>query len=282
MQPALLFASLAGVSVLVGVLEQPPQCQEDRGRSVRVLFERRPAGWFSLADDKQAPAEFPSRWTVAFDGRNLGQITTVDPGWSSEYMWTYPRDRLLNVVGEAPTVRPSDQLFEGWCAASSQRPLVVVSRPNVVDPSRWRRDEPTKDTRDQLFDEFKKHAGHQVNCPADAEKPVDFPYTVMHLVQLGNYSDQLGRRLVAVSLDPKLNMCDGPSEPAWRPNWFMLPEGGYPPVFLGAGLWLVDAGDYDADGHSEAIFWFTGYNRDGYVLFTDDYATRVEYLWNYH
>jgi hypothetical protein len=276
-----LFAAVAA-SVLVGVLEQP-QCKEDLGRSVRVLFQKSPAGWASLAEPKRAPAPLPSIWTVAFSGQRLGQIVTLDPGWSSEYAWTYARDRLLNVIGEAPTVRTSGSQFGGWCASPSLRPLVVVSQANVADPSRWKRAEPEKNTRDRVFGEFKTRSGRQVICPDEAEKAVDFHYTVKHLVQLANYADLLGRRLVAVSLDPKLIKCDGPSEPTWRPNWFMLPGDEQPPVFLGEGLWLVDAGDYDADGHSEVIFWFSGYNRDGYVLFTGgDYTNRVEYLWSYH
>ncbi len=72
-----------------------------------------------------------------------------------------------------------------------------------------------------------------------------------------------------------MNKCDGPSEPAWWPNCFIVPADAHHPAFLGEGLWLVDAGDYDGDGRSEVIFWFSGYNRDGYVLFTDDWTNRV-------
>jgi hypothetical protein len=102
----------------------------------------------------------------------------------------------------------------------------------VADPSRWKRAEPEKNTRDRVFGEFKTRSGRQVISPDEAEKAVDLHYTVKHLVQLANHADLLGRRLVTVSLDPKLNKCDGPSEPAWRPNWFMLPGDEQPPVSL--------------------------------------------------
>jgi hypothetical protein len=136
--------------------------------------------------------------------------------------------------------------------------------------------------RDAVFAEFSSHAGRQLSCPVDAEKAVDFRYTVRNVVQLTCYADVGGRRLVAVSLDPNQNGGDGPSESAWWPNWFMVHPDGQAPVFLGNGLWLVDAGDYDRDGQSELIFWFSGYNRDGYVLFAGDSGRRVDYLWNYH
>lgn len=35
------------------------------------------------------------------------------------------------------------------------------------------------------------------------------------------------------------------------------------------GLMLLDAGDYDEDGHSELVFALSLYNRGGCVLFSD-------------
>ena len=47
-------------------------------------------------------------------------------------------------------------------------------------------------------------------------------------------------------------------------------------------LILVDAGDYDADGESEAVFFISGYNEDGYALFYDSFQKSVMWTWNYH
>jgi hypothetical protein len=53
--------------------------------------------------------------------------------------------------------------------------------------------------------------------------------------------------------------------------------------YIGQGLELVDAGDYDMDGHSELLFWSSAYNRDGYVLFPSNLAaTPTTFQWNYH
>jgi hypothetical protein len=136
--------------------------------------------------------------------------------------------------------------------------------------------------RRRLFPAFKAKAGRVARCPSDPESPVDFDYSVKDLEVLTGYVDARGRQLVAVGLAAKLNGCDGPTEPAWWANWFLVRRKGEAPALIGDGLWLVDAGDYDHDGRSEVLFWFSGYNRDGYVLYADDFGTRVEYLWNYH
>lgn len=275
-------AFLAAAEVLVGVLENP-QCKPKPTRAVRVMFARTGTGWTPLTGESEnAAAPFPTSWTVALDGRSVGTISTTDPGWKGQHTWSYPRDRLLDLVGSAPAAPNRKKRFDGWCEAPADRPLVVVSRPFFTDPAGWKRVGPSDDLRERVFPQFKARAGRQVNCPKDPETSVEFEYSARHLVLLAGYADKQGRRLVAVSLNPKLNGCDGPTEPAWWPNWYLLPADGGQPVFLGEGLELVDAGDYDHDGRSEVIFWYSGYNLDGYVLFADEFASRVEYLWGYH
>jgi len=45
---------------------------------------------------------------------------------------------------------------------------------------------------------------------------------------------------------------------------------------------LLDVGDYDKDGKSEVLFWSSGYNEDGYVLYYDDFRKKVPFKWHYH
>jgi len=47
-------------------------------------------------------------------------------------------------------------------------------------------------------------------------------------------------------------------------------------------LELVDVGDYDGDSKSEAIFFVSGYDEDGYALFYDCFKKSVWYTWHYH
>ena len=73
--------------------------------------------------------------------------------------------------------------------------------------------------------------------------------------------------------------CDGPVSEDWYSHWFIMKD---EPVLLGRGFEFVDAGDYDADGSSEVLFWYSGYNYDGYTLFYQDFTKCVHYRWDYH
>ena len=106
-----------------------------------------------------------------------------------------------------------------------------------------------------------------------------FAYDASDLVFSSSYQDRIGRKLVVVGRDPGRYTCDGPPEPAWATHSFILQDD---VQYLGRDLSLVDAGDYDADGPSEVLFWYSGYNDDGYTLFYDGLRKHVDYHWNYH
>jgi hypothetical protein len=82
-----------------------------------------------------------------------------------------------------------------------------------------------------------------------------------------------------ISLDPRGNSCDGPRAEAWATHTFLLDDG---IRYLGSRLSIVDAADYDGDGASEVLFWYSGYNEDGYTLFYDGFQKHVAYHWKYH
>jgi hypothetical protein len=52
--------------------------------------------------------------------------------------------------------------------------------------------------------------------------------------------------------------------------------------YLGSGMFLVDAGDYDSDGKSELVFCINSDNRGGYRIYYDDFKKTAEFEFRYH
>ena len=52
--------------------------------------------------------------------------------------------------------------------------------------------------------------------------------------------------------------------------------------YIGVGIDLIDAGDYDGDGHSEFVFKYRGYNLDGYEMFMMILIVRLSSNESYH
>jgi hypothetical protein len=287
---ALLLAVAPGLPILaqssrpvVAVLESP-ECDEDGTTwKVHPLFGLAANGWVAL-NTAEASRPFDLRdvtWTVAFDGRNRGPVRSIDPGFTTDYAWTYPRDRRLTVqpVPRPPVVPNAKGAFDGWCAPKT-RPLVLVAPANFEDPDRWKPFRPTSAVRDSLFVDFRKAVGKVVHCPGNSEKGAPFDYSPANVLVVKGYQDRAGRRLVALKLkDDKKNWCDGPPDDAEGPQWFLLSDSVH---VLGANFELVDAGDYDLDGKSDLLFWYSGYNNDGFTLFYGGLAKHVDFRWSYH
>ena len=274
----------AGSPSVLGVLESP-QCNEKDGVRVRALFAKSEGKWVSLSTEVAGRSFLRTKmeWAVIYEGKKLGSLETNDPGFSTEYPWTYPRDRVLNPTpGQSlPAIKNVDQRFHGWCSTPADRPLIVISNGLVVDPSKWAPSTLSVKEKERLFGAFKKTAGRAFVCPNNAEVPVSFRYTMKHVEFFNCLKDKNGRQLATMRLRPvnESETCDGPLETAWDQHTFLL-SGGV--TYLGVGLELVGAGDFDGDGQSELLFWHSGYNEDGYLLFSSGLKHKAKYLWGYH
>ncbi len=281
--PLIFTPHLRAKPIIVAVLEQP-QCKPHSPMAVRILFSKKGEKWLALDNAATAKTFDMSHitWTVAFDGRNLGDLKTFHPGFAIPYEWTYRRDRLLGISPnqEIPRIQNKEKEFQGWCSAPDYRPLVLVNEPNYKDPSAWRPFRPDGSCKKLLFTKFKAVVAVAHNCLNIQEnKTSPFNYTARDLIIYKGYQNKAGEQLISIGLDSKQYNCDGPIETAWTPHWFLM---GKEITYVGNHLSLVDAGDYDNDGKSEMMFWYSGYNKDGYTLFRDDFKNRFDYHWNYH
>jgi len=275
--------------VLLGILEDSPghYAGAPHYRDVRVVFRRVGDQWeafpCSCTDEdclKSMAANFPAQvnWTIVFDGRNLGQVTARTPSTFDFYSAVGQQQ----IIGDSapPTVGRSSVQFGGFLGQSVYRPLVAVSQPNYRDPEGWK---PGKLPTESLLaarKAFRQRFSNLENCTkTDRDRPVSWLYPSVNIQLQKAYVSNHNWFLVELSLSG--NRCEGPPDDAFAPQWFVIDaERGV--RWFGSEMELVDAGDYDNDGHAEQVFSMDGYNRGGYKLFYDDFRHSAVFEFSYH
>lgn len=285
---ALALAALAcqAEPTQIGVVEQP-QCAEIPAERARVMFVEAEGGWRSVNADEHAPVPKVEglNWTIGFNGKALGRLTLKDtsPGVPRQSDVFFERDKLYKPFGKITQIPNPAHLFEGWCAAPTARPLVIVSKPQVANPAEWKAVEAAADIRHQLYPPLRLVLGRTqvMHCTdGQGKKSLPFVYKETDLIPGRAYRSRSGDMLLSIGLDAQKYGCDGAPGAEWSTHWFFLHQGEID--FIGNEMELVDAGDYAGDGKTEFLFWKSGYDNDGYVLIFDDLRQEVSYMWSYH
>ncbi len=284
---ALSLSTHAKEEMIVGVLEEP-QCKDGGGIYVRALYAKVDSAWQPLNTAAASAGRIPPKttWVVSLRGKRIGHVETEDPGFSTEYDWTYPRERLLSVVSAPgiPSVPNQSGSFAGWCTSPRIRPLVVLRGGNASDPDNWKPFVPSQRLASKLFVDFKARNGEAFICQdPSGDAGVPFGYREKNVYVMGGYKNAKGLQLVTLAFKPRKDKCDGLDD-GWNTQTFLV---GDKTIYVGANVTFVDSGDYGANGTSELLFWYSGYNKDGYILLSprpdipSEYL-RSEYLWHYH
>jgi len=278
--------------ILLGIAEDPsdwtpsPLISKTEPR-VRILFHKEKDKWIALdSNDKQKDLALERvGWTIAFDGNNLGSLTTVDnirlrhPDCGS----CFSRDKIFRVenINKFPRLGNKSKRFSEWMGIPQNRPVVLVNAPNYKDKEKWKQFNPDKNILSRIFPKLKDTMGETYHCNGplnwDAAK---FIPTIKDVELYRSYKNINGKVLISAGISKRhLENCDGPVGPGSYPIWFYL---GQDIKFVGYELDLLDVGDYDSDGKVEFIFHYSGYNSDGYTLFDNDFEQRYDYKWGYH
>jgi hypothetical protein len=181
-----------------------------------------------------------------------------------------------------PTVGKRSTDFAGWAGVAVHRPLVAVSRPQFKDPQAWKPAHLSRALVVALRGEFRKRFPKVKNCasPDDSvERPWRYRDSDIRITKAYSSTDHWA---VAETTLHEYR-CDGLLDDgsAFDVHWFVIGPGGAIRT-LGAGMWLVDSGDYDGDGRSELLFSIDGYNLGGYRLYYDELKKSVEFAFHYH
>jgi hypothetical protein len=273
---------------LVGILEDNPgqYAGDPHYRDVRVVFRRDKMGWTAFPSNcpnqsclKSIATQFPAqvKWTVVFDGKNVGEVESRTPP-SFDFYATVGQQVIVG-TSDVPTVGKPSADFSGFQDEPVLRPLVAVSKANYSDPENWKPTNPTPEiiaaVRQSYLSRFPKIA----NCIART------------IGRENSRSASLGEAISIQKLygsnrnwflvEAQSRYCDGGAIREFSSRWFVITPERHA-QYLGSSMWLVDAGDYDNDGKSELIFSIDDYNRGGYKLFYDDFSRSAIFEFGYH
>ena len=253
-------------------------------RVVMPAFEKDDSGWRIVT----AFFLHKMKWTIAFDGKNLGEVETEAQsrqGDSNQGGPPYSREKLaiLTSIAGIPTIGQPSEKFTGVTGILGplkvRRPLMVVSKPYFKDPDGWKRVQLQDEIVRLVRQGFRKQYPHVDRCKNEEIAEHDWKFPDSALMFDATYASNKHAFLVGLRLNA--GDCgwggqpDDPLDP-WVDQWFVVAAdrsvrriGGYEQ--------LVDAGDYDNDGISEFVFFSTRSERtDAYDLVYDNFQKRVD------
>lgn len=271
---------LRDAETTIGVLESV-NTGGRRAHHARILFRKAGAEWKAylpeMTDEAALKASLDAlpetvSWTVAFDGRSLGALTSKRP--SSIQLYAEVGTHLVDAAAKIPTVGAPETRFAGFVDEGPvYRPLVLTSSAHVADPEQWK---PHTATAKELA-LVKEALGKQFSLSSQALSRASVRAVRAYKSRTN------GATLVSVNVT---KIAELPIEAATESD---DPE--YLLTFvirnaetrqLAPNLTLVDAGDYDGDGSSEVLFKRSAYNADGYVLYSDGFSKSAELSWSHH
>jgi hypothetical protein len=283
-------------AVYVGLLEDDRRQLEHLGpkdptpvanRTITPAFEKDGSEWKPVAILNQRIT-----WTIAFDGKKLGEVESEpSPQVASEKV-TGPTNihSILTPAAQVPSIGKPQGRFNGNFGNPVRRPLVVVSRPYFSDPDHWTAKEPSPRAMAEVRASFRKTLRHLRQCDASGEAlKDDWKIPDSEIIVSKSYGSR--KREFVIETKVLHNRClfnvDGDDFQSLGGNQLFYVPLDHQAVFLGLQWEMLDAGDYDGDGKSEVIFYIAegkdvDVEREGYVLFYDDFRRNARFVWENH
>ena len=256
-------------------------------RLIRPAFEKVGSAWHCV-DYSSIPQRMT--WTVAFDGRILGQVKSqavpqgVTPEKSKGFLTLV--QTLVTPSDEIPAIGAPSKAYAGLMAmgpGKTRRPLVVISRPYARDPDAWKRSSQVPGRIATLVRAaFRRDFPHVDRCKEEEVVQHNWRFPDSSLRLPVAYVSNNGSFLVETDLDAgDCGWVDDPDDPLSGPWFFVSAEGSV--RRLGSFMSLLDAGDYDDCGRSELIFFLSQpEDTDGFVLYHANLSKQASLIWTYH
>ena len=257
---------------------------------VRVLFRYANHEWApSVADPSsvgglaaaQAALSAVKSWTVVSDGKALGSLSSH--AWPGGY--THDIDVGIQAISDGARIPRMGARADEYAALDTgplRRPLVLVARPSYKDVDQWTRKQKTSvpgAVIDSLNSEELRDPYGEQWAPKRASSA--------NVEMVSEYVSKNARRILTVRYRSEALKSDPEGSSPWKcANFTFLAVAGKPLRFLGPGMTLIDAGDYDGDGESEILFRNKGTDGDGneygYTLFYGHLEKTCAFSMTYH
>jgi hypothetical protein len=287
-------AKTCSSTIYVGILDDAREEMRNwepgvaSGRLIRPAFEKNCTGWHDVTTGA-IPADMV--WTVAFDGKNLGEVrSNAEPRHSNPIKARFGYLTFVHWIvtpaNSIPFVGAPSQQFAGLLAmgpGKARRPLVLVSKPFVSDPDGWKHVlKPPDEIATLVRAAFRHDFPQVVRCKEEQVLQRNWKFPDSSLSLPVAYASNKNSFLVEVSLNAgECGYVDDPNDTLSDPWFFVSADGNVRRI--GSFMSLLDAGDYDNDGRSELIFFLSQpEDTDGFVLFDADLHKQGSLLWRYH
>jgi hypothetical protein len=181
------------------------------------------------------------KWTIAFDGKNLGQLESrADPNRGLT-----PFQPILTSAAAVPGVGSPSEQFAGLMPNPTKvrRPLIAVSKAYFRDPDGWKRAKLPDDIGALVRKAFRREYPHAYRCKEEkiVQRNWNFPDSALALPVV--YDSNKGSFLIEADLNVgDCGYVGDPDDPDSRP-WFFVSRD-RKVRRIGSFMTLLDAGDY--------------------------------------
>jgi hypothetical protein len=250
---------------------------------LRLGFAKSGDGWTPIcADSCRFDARRPTQWHVRYRGGDLGVVTAG--GWSDA--GTIAMAGLLKIVSADPPHQGTrTKIFAGWSDRAVHRPLVATSETGAEQASRWRQSDPQDSDAARMLPLLAHLVPKIPRCVGGEAQGDGRALTASDIRIAEVWRNATGARLLSASVKPeRVKACDYTADTladVWAfddgKSLLALPALAAPETTHA----FLDAGDFVGDGREEVVFWLSGYNEDGFVLYYDNFTRAAETHWNY-
>lgn len=246
----------------------------------RLLFKREGKDWISFNPPRtgEEPVNYPShlRWYLPNGKESLEvKLAPTDERYYYKDSGLYTIEPPLENPISAEN--PDKFQFAGWVSGFTHLPMVLTTHPiEIDDDDGWKIVDLTQN-KDKVSDLFRRIKpvipsynwckNQEILCEKTNQRDVTFNKIYRW------YATDIYVVSLTLNNEPE-------DEKPISPIWFYISDNRIEKI--GEELTLISRGDFDNDHDVDWLFWFGGYNSDGYIIFSDDFRRSAVRGWRYH